>query len=321
MGYTHQQEKIVSIEEVPTQGEWVYDIVMDDAAFPWFVANDIIVHNSCMFRTYASNKEQAIERADMFAKEVNASLPQLCKERFFSSDATSHIIGVAREIVTARALFAGRKTYMMHVVDMKGKPVDEMKVMGLAIKKTTVPREIGSKIESAFEHLLKTDDYRSFSTTIINLRTELKSWIDEEDDILKVGLPKTIKKMAEAIEKYNIQKTTGANMRISGHAMAAINYQLVKQKFDDKISQDIVDGTKIRVYYLKPGNDFQLRSIALPTDVSPIPQWFMDHIAPHVDSNVQAEKLLDAPTNQLLRAMNKKSPTIDDQYVEESFGF
>ena len=65
---------------------------------------------------------------------------------------------------------------------------------------------------------------------------------------------------------------------------------------------------KIKVYYLKRTFG-KFKSIALPTDIDTIPQWFIDNFLPIIDREAQLERLINKPLEHILNAINKKVPS------------
>jgi hypothetical protein len=79
----HELVKILAVEELEDfNDEYVYDVIMADDSTPWFFANDMLVHNSCYFKTGATNKEEAIEIADRVAVLTNKSFPPFMRESY-----------------------------------------------------------------------------------------------------------------------------------------------------------------------------------------------------------------------------------------------
>ena len=88
--------------------------------------------DSTYFLTHARNQEEAIMIADAVADKVNASYPAFMRDAFLCNPGFDDIIKCGREIVSDRGIFVDKKRYILHLVDLDGKPVDKMKVMGLS---------------------------------------------------------------------------------------------------------------------------------------------------------------------------------------------
>ena len=79
--------KIKSVEIIENSEDYVYDLVMEDEQFPFFFANDILVHNSCYFLTYAESNEDALFVGRYIQKAINKEFLDFafCKESIISS--------------------------------------------------------------------------------------------------------------------------------------------------------------------------------------------------------------------------------------------
>lgn len=269
--------------------------------------------DSAYFLTGADNLADAIASADEFSRVVSGSMVDFMKQQFLCKGEASKGIKAARECVADKALFVKKKMYMMHVVDKKNKAVDDMKIMGLMLKKTQIPKAISKKLSHAFETLLMEADWRTFNTTIL----EYREWLGGSSDVRALGIPKSANDM-DGYEARCRQWRKGD--RVPGHIRAAWFYNTRLELFGDKTYQPISSGTKIKLYYLKLA-DGRNKAIALPTDMNQIPDWFMEHYWPQIDIEGQLRRLIDSPVAQIVGAMGKRVPTRNDLIMEECLEF
>ncbi|MDV7400690.1 hypothetical protein RZS08_55250, partial [Arthrospira platensis SPKY1] len=96
------------------------------------------------------------------------------RETFLCSPGYDDKIQCGREVVSDRGIFVEKKRYILHLVDVEGKSVDKMKVMGLDIKKTTIPRAVSDQIESFVERLLKGEEWSSVARSIVEYKDQLR---------------------------------------------------------------------------------------------------------------------------------------------------
>jgi len=86
--------------------------------------------DSTYFLTHATNEQDAIKIADAVAVKVNESFPAFMRETFMCSEGFDNIIKTGREIVSDNGIFVEKKRYILHLVNLDGKKVDKMKIMG-----------------------------------------------------------------------------------------------------------------------------------------------------------------------------------------------
>lgn len=255
--------------------------------------------DSCYFKTGQTNVADAIAVADVVADEVNQSFPQFMRSNFLCQPGFDTLIKAAREVVSDRGIFVEKKRYCLHLVDKDGKPVDDMKVMGLDTKKTILPKQISKVLNQFIESFLKGMSWDQFSEELVKYKDELVS----SGDIIKYGLPTGVNN----VEKYtSAYLKEGVKARLPGGVAAAIHYNLALEEYGDKVSLPITSGTKIKKFYLKQARG-KFKTIALPTDQVEIPEWFTEHY--EIDNQAMIKRLVDNPINNIVKAIGKKPPT------------
>lgn len=280
--------------------------------------------DSTYFKTFASSNEEAIVIADAVADEVNKSYPPFMRDTFLCQPGFDTIIKAGREIVSDRGIFVEKKRYILHLINLDGKPVDKLKIMGLDTKKTILPKEIADKLNSFIERLLKGEDWDTIAESIVEYKENLR----QTSNILEIGLPKGVHgvedKMAEfrgdlskpinmGVDsktrlKNKVKSTTGTNIALPGGAAASIHYNLCLEMYEDKLSPPIISGTKIKIFYLTETYG-RFKTIALPTDLEVIPEWFRAEYEPKVDVDAHIERLIDNPLTNILKAIEKEPPS------------
>lgn len=268
--------------------------------------------DSTYFRTYATNSEDAIKIADRVADEVNESYPDFMVDTFLCTAGFERIIKAGREIVSDRGIFVEKKRYILHLVNLDGKTVDKLKVMGLDTKKTTLPAHVSVVLNKFIERFLKGESWFDISVSIVDYKDELKA-----ADFPLIGLPKGVNKLEDYTAAYKMDPGT----RLPGHVAASIHYNLCLEKFGDKLSMPITSGMKIRVYYIKRENKKAkgFKSIALPVDADFIPDWFVDNFT--VDRDAHVLRLVDNPLDNILKAINQPVPSRQSMLVDSLVEF
>lgn len=307
-------ETVVSIEDLGYVDDWVYDLTMEDESIPYFFGNDILVHNSTYFTVPADTKEQAIKFADAVAEAVNKSYPDFMRKAFRCQPGYDLQVKCGREVVSDHGLFVEKKRYILHVVDNEGETVDKMKIMGLDIKKTTLPKIISAKLTEFIKRLLRGEEWNDIANDIVQYKEDLMKF----DNLLEVGLPKNVNN----VEKYDMTyKVDGEKARLPGNVAAAIHFNIRLKENDDHDTEIITSGTKIKVYYLKNKMLNKFTSIALPSDIEHIPEWFMEQYVPLIDKDKQLSRLVDNPLQNILKAINVNVPTAQSVHAQELFNF
>ena len=292
--------------------DYVYDIEVDDTHT--FFANNILVHNtdSTYFKTYATNTADAIKIADAVAEVVNKSFQPFMKDAFLCQPGYDEKIKAGREVVSDRGIFVDKKRYMLHIVDNEGQPCDKLKIMGLELKKTTIPRPVQIILTQFIERLLKGEKWDDIAVEVVAYKKELIA----ADDILSIGLPKGINNL----EKYKDAYIFDYKTRLPGHVSASILYNEQLDEYNDLASLRITSGMKIKIFYLKkPIGRF--KAIALPTDLDIIPNWFHEQFSDRIDRDAQLYRLVDKPLEHILKAIDEEVPTAQLLHLKELFEF
>ena len=267
---------------------------------------------------------------DAVAEKVNNSFQPFMVEAFRCQPGFDGIIKAGREIVSDRGIFVDKKRYILHVVDKEGKSKDELKTMGLELKKTTLPKYVQDKLSSFIERLLKGEEWNVIAPDVVEFKDELKRTVTR-DQVLEIGLPKGANKVEIYTQKYEgtyvpstpeeraKNEKLGPKTRLPGHISACIFYNMCLDSYKDNDSMRIVTGTKIKVYYLTQSFG-RFKSIALPTDIERIPEWFIQDFLPLIDIYAQIERLVDDPLENTVYAVGYAVPEKQDLMVEDLVG-
>lgn len=266
--------------------------------------------DSTYFKTFADDHKSAVKIADAVAASVNSDYQRFMQQTFLCTPGFDNIIKAGREIVSDRGIFVEKKRYILHIIDLEGKTVDKMKVMGLDTKKTTIPKHVSTTLNGFIESLLKGKPWETLSQEIVDYKKQLQS----STNIMLVGLPKGISDADGYTKRWKADSST----RLPGHVAAAIHYNETLDRFNDKSSLRIKSGMKIKVFYLT-GKHGQFKSIALPTDIEVIPSWFTENF--QIDYDAHIERLVDKPLQNILKAIGKTTPTENSILFESVFEY
>lgn len=256
------------------------------------------------------NAEEAVFMADSVAQIVNDSFPEFVRRTFLCNPGYDDLVKSARENVIKRGIWVKKKHYICHVIDSEGKPVDKIKVMGLQIKKTTLPKDKAQIVENLIVRLIKGDSWDAVAADTVRAKDALA-----DADVIALGLPKGVKGVENYTRKW---KSEGDSARLPGHVAASIHYNEMLKKYNDKASMPITSGMKIKVFYVK-GDHGKFKSIALPTDLEITPKWFLEEF--EVDRDAHIERLIDNPFGAIVAAIGRKAPTHQSILVDELLEF
>jgi DNA polymerase elongation subunit (family B) len=255
--------------------------------------------DSCYFKTYAEDVKLAYDIAVYVNKHVNKSFKSFCEKNFLTVGKYSDYIRASLDIISDNSIFVGKKYYIMHCLYYDGIKEEKMKVMGLQIKRTNIPKPISSQITKYFEDYLKGDQWDNIAKKIV----EYKKLI-QESNLLDIGIPRGVNN----VEKYAQQIVADSKKMVPNHTRSAIYYNQMLDKHNDTESPRIFSGMKIKTYYLK--NAFgKYNAIALPAELNVPPKWFETEFFDNIDKNAQIKRLIDDPIQSILSAIGEQTPT------------
>lgn len=265
--------------------------------------------DSSYFLTHTDNVEDAIKVGKAVEKIVNRSFPAFCELAFLCTDEYKSLISAELDVIASRSIFIKKKYYVMQLVYAEGYRTDKIKLMGVSLKKTTIPKPIAKKLTQYVQDLLKGRPVGEIDQEIV----EYRDWVLEQAPVSLIGLPKGIKGFNEKEEQY---KNGDTSLTLSGHASASLFYNLCLSEYDDKESFRIRSGMKIKTYYLNKKFG-RFGSIALPTDLKHTPTWFKEHFVPLIDREAQVTRLIDKPLSNILDAIGKMVPSRKSMLFDE----
>jgi hypothetical protein len=298
-----KKQKIKCVEQLDDfQDEYVYDIIMEDASTPYFFANDILVHNSCYFKTMASNEQEAVEIADAVVEGLNETFTPFMQNAFLATTGFDGFIAANREIVASRGLFQAKKKYVVKIVDLEGKKVNKLKTMGSEIKKADTPKVIQSFLKSVVDMILEGNSYDDLSTFVNSQRVHVLKKLN----VFSLGVAKQVnnldKYMAEYLAPGTFKTAKGKKLTIPGHARASCNYNAFINEHDPGLKR-IHAGDKVLIFYLRP-NQYNFKSLAFPAEMSKFPDWFSEYFK--VDIKKTESKMFDSKLEGIFSAAFKR---------------
>ncbi len=284
--------------------------------------------DSCYFSAYPAIKDQVdkgemhwdkdmcIQLYDTIGESVNDSFPAFMEKAFHSPRKNGAIIKAGRELVADRTIFITKKRYAVNIYDKEGKRKDkdgllgDIKAMGLDLKRADTPKYVQEFLMEILEMVIQKGNSRE---DVIEKIKDFKRKLSEQESWTK-GSPKSVNNLTN--HTNNWKKTGKCGV---GHAMAAINWNYLRELHGDNYSQRIVDGMKIVVCKLKP-NALKMTSIAYPTDELRLPEWFKEL---PFDDNEMENSLVNEKIENLLGVLkwDLRSNTDTKSTFDELFTF
>lgn len=240
-------------------------------------------------------KEEKIK----YLKEISIIIEEYVNERIFNEvqrvDYNSQVedfkISFEQEIILQSALFVAKKKYGYWCVDEGGVSLDKLKVTGLEIVRSDSPEIIRDGLREILSMILKNEKESKILDVINHYKKIIKKCYPEEI-AANVGV--------NGIRKY-INDDFTCKKGAPWHVKATANYKKLRKELNlvNKY-EDIYDGTKIKVVYLKK-NKFRIEAIAFLR----WPKEFNDYL--EVDISKMIEKFFVKKINTLLKPMNKEN--------------
>lgn len=258
--------------------------------------------------------EFVIQVADKIGDEINRSFPEFVRTAFLCNPGFDHHMKTGRELVADRGFFIEKKRYVIHVIDKEGKKKDDLKAMGVDMRKTTTPRHIKDFLRSTCYQLLTGKPDKEIDEYIMSFRDSILDDVPLTD----LGLPKGVKK----VELYTEAFLENPSTRLPGHVAASILYNAHRDLNEDVTSLPITSGMKIKVFNLKHDvqhNGRMFNSIALPTDTEELPVWFAEQFIPQIDRALHSKKLVDNMLHNMFDAIPRHVPTRHMEALNEEF--
>ncbi len=284
--------KIEQLEDF--DDEYVYDIGIKGDT-PYFFANNILVHNSSYFSAAPvmdaemskdMTNDDYIALYDEVAEQTNASFAGFMDRTFNTGLKRGSVIAAGRELVASRALFIKKKKYACLLYEFEGERFDrpdkkpKLKVMGLDLKRADTPAYMQKFLEEVLMDVLTGGNEKSVLKKVADFRTLFKTkpaW--EKGSPKKVSNLSTYgskKKMADQVELFNRKGIANqGKVNLPEHVLASIQWNALLDRYGDRHSMRITDGSRIIVCKMKP-NNMNIRAVAYPVDEPHLPEWFKE---------------------------------------------
>jgi len=252
--------------------------------------DSIYVNCGPLVKKWLPNKstEQIVDILDGFAEEkIRPVIKQSFDDLKDYINAFQQKMSMKRECIAERAIWVGKKRYVMNVWDEEGVRYNEpkLKITGIEAVRSSTPEVCRKAIKETFKLIMKgsESDVQAYIATFRNNFNNLPF----ED----IAFPRGISGM----EEYTL---TSKGTPI--HVRASLNYnELVKQNNLYRKYPLIRDGDKIKFCYLKMPNKTKQNILAIP---AVLPKEFK--IEKDIDYDMQFDKAFMSPIKNILEVIN-----------------
>tara|TARA_R100000152_G_C6682892_1_gene116339 strand:- start:27 stop:692 length:666 start_codon:yes stop_codon:yes gene_type:complete len=214
-------------------------------------------------------------------------------------------MNMSREVLADKAVWTGKKHYIMNVYNSEGvqyaKP--KLKVMGIESVKSSTPAVCREKLNQSFDILMNGTEEEMISF-IEKFRIAFEK-LQPED----VAFPRSVKGISKYSDSVQLYKK-GTPIHVKG---TIIHNTLLKKKKLTNVHQLIQEGEKIKFSYLKEPNPTGDTVISMGTI---LPKEFDLH--EYIDYDTQFDKSFLEPLKTILKCVgweHEKRNTIDNFFV------
>jgi DNA polymerase elongation subunit (family B) len=292
-------EKIKSIECIGDfEDEYVYDIEVDDETHT-FIANDILVHNSC-YITYEEIAEKINwtgSENDLVLTIDNFRLKEFLKnafDKYAKRFNTESYLDFELETISRNGIWAQKKKYIQDISWMDGKIYQEnefIKTTGLEIIRSNIPSFCRTELVKLVKWIFnkgKNFTQRDITIELINLKKRF-AIADIEDICFNTGIGDYEKYVSNDTDKVEVNDGCGAHVR----GAAIYNHMLHCNPEYQNNYEKLKTNDKVKWYYVKSLNEktnvFSYKRGSFPRE-----------FAPEVDIDTMFEKSIINPLNNII---------------------
>lgn len=319
--------EIVKIDDLGSANDYVYDIeVLDDGHV--FYANDVLIHNSLFLNLKCitdkirqeqqnlplklhdwpdDNKMQLWNDVENFVtSNVTQHVRQLLVTECFCEDAS--MLSYELEYIAASSIIQAKKNYAMYKMIAEGPVfVDDIKYVGLELRKATLPAAIKDALAEIYKNVLAQNwtesDFRAYINQLYDeFKTlsiqDIAQWKGYSTPKLRTGflqLEKGSTGIAKAVQYYN---------------------DLIDKLGVGKKYEEIMLNEKVRFVYLIPNNKYGIKCIAFKDNVWP--DEFNEIF--QVDYTTMFDKCVISPLKNFMVAAKFSAINPSQQLLFDIFG-
>lgn len=297
-------DEIESCEEIGSfDNEYVYDVEVDDNTHT-FIANDILVHNSCYiwFDPIVKSCDFPGSPTDLILKIKEFRLNSYIKNKYEEYAAkynTINLQDLELEKISHSAIMVAKKKYILDLAWKEPgvfiEPQDKIKFVGVEIVQGSTPKFARKVLKELIKLVCAEKKGLQYANIVKKLREYKKEYVMQNpEDIAKTqALGDYEKYCLEDKREIRLAEKCPQNVRAS----AVYNHTVLNNKKWKTKYNIIKTGDKVKFYYSKDDNEV----------FGFLPGNFPYEFAAPVDYDLQFEKTIVHPFNRILNSMGFNS--------------
>ena len=293
-------DEIESCEEIGTfENEYVYDVEVNDDTHT-FIANDILVHNSCYatFSPVLKSCDYTGDPVDFILKIKELRLNAYLKKKFEEYAAkfnTKNLLDLELEKISYSAIMVAKKKYILDLAwkdsGVYFKPQEKIKFTGVEIMQGSTPKYARKVLKELIKLACEKGKNLQYADVVKKLKDYKKEYVlQNPEDIAKTqALGDYEKYCLEDKKTIRLAEKCPQNVRAS-----AIFNNIVLNNPKWKTKYNIIKtGDKVKYYYTKDGDEV----------FGFLPGNYPFEFAPEVDYDLQFSHTIIRPFNRILVAI------------------
>lgn len=292
-------DEIESCEEIGVfDNEYVYDVEVNDDTHT-FIANDILVHNSCyvVFDPIIKSCGYQGDKVDFILNIKNLRLDKFLDKKFeeyAKKFNTKNIQNLELEKISYSSIQVAKKKYILDLAwnnaGVRFKPQEKIKHVGIEIVQGSTPKFARKVLKELTKMACAQGKSLQYAEVVKKLKEYKKAYVlQSPEDIAKTqGLGDYEKYCLEDKREIRLADKCPQNVRAS----AVYNHIILNSKWKTKYNI-IRTGDKVKFYYTK--DDSEVFGF--------LPANFPYEFAPEVNFDLQFEKTIIEPFNRILETM------------------
>ena len=267
-------------------------IIYNDTDSSYASIELLIKHLGLTFKNEKGEVHDDIYKMEIeLVKYLNDEIITWGKKTFNSKDCRFLF---KRECIGEVGIFLQKKRYVMNILDDEGAKVVKTKYTGVEVVRTTLPNSLKPYMKNVIQIMLKTQDYQKTNEAMAEVYEKFKSL-----PITEIATVMGIRGYEKYAGQCNGMKTV-KGMPIHCKAAYFYNKMLKLHKLDKKY-ESIASGDKVRYFYIKKPNRYNIDAIAYKYEW---PKEFNEYFKPNYDKIY--EKLIFTPLERFYNAVNWK---------------
>jgi DNA polymerase elongation subunit (family B) len=218
----------------------------------FFSFDEILESKEMMFSEKGKISKEMYDLINEAEKHLNEEITKWGNEQLNSADCR---LVFKREKACDVGMLLKKKHYILHILDDEGMKCNKFKYTGVDVVKSTMPKKVKPFVKNIAETLLTTMNNQKTNEVVTKAYDEfLKLPLEEIATI--VGI-KNYEKYANSCHEFHTIKG------MPNHVKSAYFYNILLEKLGiEKKYEKIRSGDKIKVFYVKKPNKYNIDSIA-----------------------------------------------------------